>query len=159
MNVNVPWIVRTPPIAPPLTRSTACWVWLWWRYMNPSVAMRPVSRAVVAIRSTSSTVRASGFSHRTCFPAWSAAIVHCVCRPLGSGCRRHRSRARRVMRRSCRSWPGWSSRARRPPLGPRGGWPPRTNSLPDVSRMAGMTRRLIRAVPRFPIESALHCRS
>jgi hypothetical protein len=42
-------------------------------------------RAASAIRAASAAFEAMGFSHRTCFPASSARIVHSQCRLFGSG--------------------------------------------------------------------------
>ena len=64
------------------SRSTAC-VSGWCRYMNASAATRDARVAAASIRSTSSTVSASGFSHSTCLPASSARTVHSTCRLLG----------------------------------------------------------------------------
>ena len=42
-------------------------------------------RRPAATASASSAFAVNGFSHSTCLPASSAAIVHCPCSPFGSG--------------------------------------------------------------------------
>ena len=44
--------------------------------MNASITTTPASRPAASMRSASTAVMASGFSHRTCLPALAAAIVH-----------------------------------------------------------------------------------
>ena len=48
--------------------------------MNASIRWTPARSAASIMRSASPAVSASGFSHRTCFPASAAAIVHAAWR-------------------------------------------------------------------------------
>src|SRR5918996_1071917 len=82
---NQLWTAVNVPIRPAATKSSAATHVGWWRYMNASIRWRPVSRATSTMPWASSAVMASGFSHRTCLPARSAAIVHSAWRWLGSG--------------------------------------------------------------------------
>ena len=52
--------------------------------MNASASTRPALSAASKARSTCSTERAIGFSHRTCLPASSARIDHSTCSEFGS---------------------------------------------------------------------------
>src|SRR5207253_2486695 len=72
------------PIAPSFnsSRTRACWG--WWRHMKASISSTPAARHAPAMRSASAAVRANGFSHSTCLPAFAARIVHSACRLLGS---------------------------------------------------------------------------
>jgi len=51
--------------------------------MNASAKTIPFSRLAAIIASTSAREIAIGFSHNTCTPALSAAMVHSACRWLG----------------------------------------------------------------------------
>jgi hypothetical protein len=53
--------------------------------MNASISRTPSFAQVRTISSASAAVIASGFSHKTCFPARAAAIVHAACSLLGRG--------------------------------------------------------------------------
>ncbi len=53
--------------------------------MNASIIVIPASRHAPTISRASAAFIASGFSHKTCFPARAAAIVHSACRWLGNG--------------------------------------------------------------------------
>ncbi len=53
--------------------------------MNASISRTPSVAQTSSIRSASAAFMASGFSHRTCFPARAAAIVHSAWRWFGSG--------------------------------------------------------------------------
>ena len=56
----------------------------WWRHMNASWRTRPAASAASQATATSSGCRVYGFSHSTCLPAASAAIVHVWCIEFGS---------------------------------------------------------------------------
>ncbi len=73
------------PISPERTIATTRSVRGWKRYMKASMSRTPCSSAAAAISSHSAASSASGFSHRTCFPARAARIVHSRWRLLGSG--------------------------------------------------------------------------
>jgi hypothetical protein len=67
--------------------ATACWTAIvcgWQRYMNASISIRPAASAAANIASASTVVTANGFSHRTCFPAFSASIVQSRCIEFGN---------------------------------------------------------------------------
>ena len=53
--------------------------------MNASMTRTPSSAQISTTRSASAAVRVSGFSHRMCFPARAAAIVHSAWRWFGNG--------------------------------------------------------------------------
>ena len=76
---------RSVPMAPPATSSWTAWVCGWCRYMNASATWTRAAAAAAAIRSTSATVSASGFSQSTCLPASAARMAHSACRWFGSG--------------------------------------------------------------------------
>ena len=72
------------PISPDRTASCTVRVSGWDRYMNPSTSARPSLRATSNISSASAALAASGFSHRTCFPARRLRTVHSWCNEFGS---------------------------------------------------------------------------
>ena len=53
--------------------------------MKASVTTTPAASAAAAMASTSSRLRARGFSQSTCLPAWAAAMVSGAWRWFGSG--------------------------------------------------------------------------
>ncbi len=53
--------------------------------MNASMRTTSARRQSSIIPAASAVSRASGFSQRTCLPAWAARRVHDACRWLGRG--------------------------------------------------------------------------
>ena len=76
---------RTRPIVPASRISRRRRASGWYRQWNASITTSPVRSATAATASASAAFAVNGFSQSTCFPASSAAIVQCPCRPFGSG--------------------------------------------------------------------------